>query len=321
MPSVAQESPTVQSAKKRRRDDNTHQIPLYASLIAMTTTPGANHPIFSSHGATNTPRGIFGDKTFHHGDLFHHSSPSATTRKIIPLPPGKRQRTTVDIDVLDTDGEPMQRSPPSSPPQKHHPQQRSHQQTNNKDGAAPREDLDDRTTAPLMSRCHICSRKPNKKADLDSFADCQGCGQRTCYVCIRECLGWGGGPNVQTPQPQIHTHNHHHNHPGTPCDTRPVDSILPPLAVLPITTTISPAEQVEGEAGETSFTMLDADDAEQEPTHMGRTDSEHQERQEQEQHGWTRGGRHRRVVCSRCCVERGRDGEVVCLGCLPFVEG
>lgn len=25
---------------------------------------------------------------------------------------------------------------------------------------------------------------------------------------------------------------------------------------------------------------------------------------------------HRRIVCSKCCVERGADGEVVCLGCL-----
>lgn len=38
--------------------------------------------------------------------------------------------------------------------------------------------------------------------------------------------------------------------------------------------------------------------------------------------GWPNsGGGHRQRVCSRCCVERGEDGEVVCLGCLPFVEG
>lgn len=66
----------------------------------------------------------------------------------------------------------------------------------------------------------------------------------------------------------------------------------------------------EEEAGEVSFTMLDADD------------EEHQAQPaRQEQGGWTTGGGHRRVVCSRCCVERGQDGEVVCLGCLPFVEG
>jgi hypothetical protein len=36
--------------------------------------------------------------------------------------------------------------------------------------------------------------------------------------------------------------------------------------------------------------------------------------------GWAKGG-HRKMICSRCCVERGPDGDVVCLGCLPFVEG
>lgn len=29
-----------------------------------------------------------------------------------------------------------------------------------------------------------------------------------------------------------------------------------------------------------------------------------------------RGTQHRGMVCSRCCVERGVDGEVRCLGCL-----
>lgn len=30
---------------------------------------------------------------------------------------------------------------------------------------------------------------------------------------------------------------------------------------------------------------------------------------------------HREMVCSRCCVERGTEGEVLCLGCLRMVEG
>ena len=41
-------------------------------------------------------------------------------------------------------------------------------------------------------------------------------------------------------------------------------------------------------------------------------------------HEWPRssGGpsRHRGMVCSRCCVERGPDGEVRCLGCLRAEE-
>jgi hypothetical protein len=42
-----------------------------------------------------------------------------------------------------------------------------------------------------LNPCHICRRKPTAKHELDSFADCEGCGERTCYVCIRECLGSG----------------------------------------------------------------------------------------------------------------------------------
>lgn len=29
---------------------------------------------------------------------------------------------------------------------------------------------------------------------------------------------------------------------------------------------------------------------------------------------------HRGMVCSRCCVERGTEGEVLCLGCLRTEE-
>jgi hypothetical protein len=27
------------------------------------------------------------------------------------------------------------------------------------------------------------------------------------------------------------------------------------------------------------------------------------------------------MVCSRCCIERGAEGDIVCLGCLPRLEG
>lgn len=30
---------------------------------------------------------------------------------------------------------------------------------------------------------------------------------------------------------------------------------------------------------------------------------------------------HKRVVCSRCCVEKGTDGDVWCLGCLRAEDG
>ncbi|KAH6853850.1 hypothetical protein B0I37DRAFT_17071 [Chaetomium sp. MPI-CAGE-AT-0009] len=304
MPSVAQESPTVQSSRKRRRDDNDHQF-----------TPAAN-----------TPHGIF-----HQNDRAHHQSSALANRKTIPLPPGKRHRTTVDIEI-EADGEPMQRSPSNSP-QRHHHGHRDHQQTRDASRTGETRSpstLRNPTAAPSMSRCHICSRKPNKKSDLDSFADCQGCGQRTCYVCIRECLGWGGGgpsPYPYSPTTRrTHPHPHPHPHPqpqpqpqAQPHNPTPSVSEGPRSArAFPsptATTTNTPIGLSAEEAGETSFTMLDADDEEQ------HQQAQHDAAGREHEQGWTRGGGHRRVVCSRCCVERGQDGEVVCLGCLPFVEG
>ncbi|KAH6619207.1 hypothetical protein B0J18DRAFT_237665 [Chaetomium sp. MPI-SDFR-AT-0129] len=271
MPSVAQEAPLVQPAKKRRRDDDDHQI-LTPHLI---------------------PRSIFDEKTTHNFDSshhHHHDFPS-TARKVIPLAPGKRQRTVADANP-EADGEPMQRSPPHSPSHlriHHHPHRDHHNArdtsyADHKSRSPPPAAIASRgNSAALMNRCHICSRKPSRKSDLDSFANCQGCGQRTCYVCIRECLGWAPGSREPGQQRQ-------NGQPGIP---------------TPITAT--PVE----DAGETSFTMLDADDE-------SGQDQQHPQRVEE---GWTRGGGHRRVVCSRCCVERGQDGEVVCLGCFPFAEG
>ncbi len=283
MPSVAQESPTLPSSKKRRRDDTTHQIPPYATLLAAFTPAGVDNPIPSSSGANSSPRVFFPASAFDNSDLHSHHLSPFPARKIVPLPSGKRQRTTVDI-TPETDDEPMQRSPSGSPSQKHEPhhQQRQHAHPENTSSMSQAySDAKARPPTPaaapaLMSRCHVCSRKPTKKSDLDSFADCQGCGQRTCYVCIRECLGWG--PNIQN-----------------------TAASATPTPTLPIT----PLEE-----GETSFTMLDADAQEADRPQKG-----------QSEHGWTRGGGHRQVVCSGCCVERGQDGEVVCLGCLPFVEG
>ncbi|CAK7240280.1 MAG: hypothetical protein STHCBS139747_001718 [Sporothrix thermara] len=101
----------------------------------------------------------------------------------------------------------------------------------------------------ITAPCHICHRKPRRKCDLDSLAFCEGCGERTCFVCLRECLGWA---------------------------------------------------ENEGLGGETATTPT-ADHGEQ-PQPWSTTS-----------HG------HRRTVCSQCCVERGEDGDVVCLGCIAVV--
>lgn len=43
------------------------------------------------------------------------------------------------------------------------------------------------TLNSLLGRCHICHRRPMTKIDLAGFADCDDCGSRTCYICMREC--------------------------------------------------------------------------------------------------------------------------------------
>jgi hypothetical protein len=39
----------------------------------------------------------------------------------------------------------------------------------------------------LLRPCHVCWRRPTTRAVLDGYADCEGCGSRTCYICLREC--------------------------------------------------------------------------------------------------------------------------------------
>lgn len=80
-----------------------------------------------------------------------------------------------------------------------------------------------------LSPCYVCHRRPTVMQELNNFADCEGCGGRTCWICVRECEG----------------------------DEREAEKMLE----------------------------------------------------------WSEGG-HRRVVCSRCCVEKGTEGDVWCLGCL-----
>ncbi|KAK3310006.1 uncharacterized protein B0T15DRAFT_21119 [Chaetomium strumarium] len=211
------------------------------------------------------------------------------TRKVIPIPPGKRRRRSVDIDVGGEGGDPMQQSPSGSPPQERQHQQphqlQRRQQPRSKNTSLEDDAEEEETTSPanLMSRCHICFRRPDLKTYKNSFADCESCGQRTCYVCIRECLG-----------------------PGSNIDTMQAAEPVPPNTIT-TTTAAAATTTTSSVEGDTSFTMTDAD------------------AEANNEQVWTResaaGSRHRRMVCSRCCVERGQDGEVVCLGCLQYLEG
>ncbi|KAG5926892.1 hypothetical protein E4U42_002832 [Claviceps africana] len=134
-----------------------------------------------------------------------------------------------------------------------------------------------RSTA-VLAPCYICHRRPTKTSDLDSFAPCEGCGQRACFVCVRQCHGW-------------------HVDEGA--------SVLSEQEVL-----------------SRSFHVPDADADARGARHPEEPRPERQRHADDARHsrGWAASG-HRSVVCSRCCVERGLRGDVICLGCLSGMPG
>lgn len=127
-----------------------------------------------------------------------------------------------------------------------------------------------------LSPCHICRRKPSAKHELDQFSGCERCGERTCYVCIRQCLGM-----------------------GLELEQEPV----------PVPGLVHRADRVGEKKGpvwhHSTNGLLEEDMLDYVPL---RAEAE----RDKEKEG------HRERVCSRCCRERGVDGEVWCLGCLEM---
>ncbi|KAI1455660.1 hypothetical protein F4805DRAFT_262031 [Annulohypoxylon moriforme] len=272
MPSITPvELPTFSTSKKRRRDDNRDdiQMPLYGSpksfLRSLPANSGIRSRTIQHNESTNLLSTIDNNER-----LLLPSSGRGTPamlnmpRKVIPLPVSKRFRL-----VSDDDNEHLH-SHGSQPT--HYPSQQSHHSHAHPEYSTPptspqqhsRLGTQTRPNPPsLLNPCHICHRKPTKKSDLDSFADCMGCGQRACFVCIRACQGW-----------------------------------------LP--------SSEEEENLSASFTMQDVDDDSSYGNESDNKDSKGG--------GWNGRG-HREMICSRCCVERGLEGDVVCLGCLAGMEG
>ncbi|TWU74527.1 hypothetical protein ED733_005901 [Metarhizium rileyi] len=195
--------------------------------------------------------------------LLNPASGFAAARKTLPLPL-KRARITPDDSLYRNSLAPTQRRRQSQP--------REPQDQLSRASAAP--------NAALLTPCYICHRRPTKKSDLDSFAECQGCGERACFVCIRECHGWDADDGM---------------------------SVLSEQEVL-----------------SRSFHMDDVESEQRDACHScersdimlhGCCDGAGKDTK-----GWAVSG-HRFVVCSRCCVERGRQGEVICLGCLSGMPG
>ncbi|KAL4802636.1 hypothetical protein BDV18DRAFT_147047 [Aspergillus unguis] len=43
------------------------------------------------------------------------------------------------------------------------------------------------TPASILRPCHICHRRPVTKDLLEAYTDCDMCGQRACFICLRQC--------------------------------------------------------------------------------------------------------------------------------------
>ncbi|KAI1661473.1 hypothetical protein F4813DRAFT_230475 [Daldinia decipiens] len=249
MPSVTPfELPMLSSSKKRRHDDDPNQV-----QVQLT----------SQHESTNLLSAINNNERF----IFPTSARGASSllnmpRKMIPLPVNKRVRLVNDNDGHLHSHNSYSHAHPESPVPIPSPQ-------HTKLGICLK--TGQSSSQSLLSPCHICHRKPTKKSDLDSFADCLGCGQRSCFVCLRACRDW--------------------------------------LA----------SSEEDDDSLSASFTMQDVDDITPE--------SSPEASQKQRKGGGTGpdsswvGRGHRELICSRCCVERGPEGDVVCLGCLAGMEG
>jgi hypothetical protein len=283
MPSVTHaESPAPSSGKKRRRDDNGEvQMPLYASLDAnQLGMPPANLDILCS---TSTPP--MTSSSFNNNDrlVFHHASPNrgvpstvfSVQRKILPLSSSKRVRVSEHDENEAREVVSPYEETKNNDFSHGHPDHHSTSLTSA--STQPRPVAARTTSTALLSPCHICHRKPTKKSDLDSFAECLGCGQRTCYVCIRQCQGWLQNSSTNEEPLQI-------------------------------------SQDLSA-----SFTMHDVDDEVEEVIeNQAKPDKTRGHTSEGGGQGWSGSG-HRSVVCSRCCVERGSEGDVVCLGCLAGI--
>jgi hypothetical protein len=144
-----------------------------------------------------------------------------------------------------------------------------------------------------LSPCHICHRKPTVRSELDAFADCEGCGRRTCYICIRECLGSTAARDAIEMNVSSFDENY---------------DVLSfsfgdghPMSLDGRTSRVTP-RSVSGYARSMESGLDPGDDM------GGRTEWDRQITE------------HTGMVCSRCCVERGEEGEVWCMGCLRAEE-
>ncbi|EGY23012.1 hypothetical protein VD0002_g8534 [Verticillium dahliae] len=256
MPSVAEEHPRVSSAGKKRRRDND-----------VDSLQGAIYEQAQHHIQQQYAFADFGKLLQHHDAALPLDAYDSLARKIMPI---KRQRFLEAEDDNATYN-----------PDGHH---RARKHSRSPSGAAasrppPAHRL---TSSAALAPCHVCHRRPTKKSDLDSFAECHGCKARTCFVCLRSCKGWM--PEAQQGER------------SSDAESRDYEEAL-----------------------SRSFHMGDADDAaDGHRVDLGQAETQGEQSAVGSRpagDGWS-SMRHQQVVCSKCCIERGQEGDVVCLGCL-----
>jgi hypothetical protein len=306
MPSATfAELPTLSPGKKRSRDENGElHLPMYVPCDWKDQhwrNFSSPHVHSFAHADNEThAQDKLGRLAFHNISNKRPASNFAgeVQRKILPLPSSKRVRVMDDADAhYGGYNDEIQRNnqaalsnystPPLSPQLQ--PQMASRQVPVKKQTLDP---------------CHICHRKPTRKSDLDSFADCQGCGQRTCYVCIRQCQGWLPNNDSRRQRHSIFgaAQRQQQQQQHQPQQQQPDEEDDAPLS--------------------RSFTMHDVDDGEQEQWPPSSLYNVHGSSRQNPSHDHEPGWKgHASVICSRCCIERGSEGDVMCLGCLAGVEG
>ncbi|TGJ77585.1 hypothetical protein E0Z10_g10686 [Xylaria hypoxylon] len=199
------------SAKKRRReDDGEMQMPLYGpsqNISTLVDTCDAEFlqltniaPPTTSSSTLEAPRDFI--SAINNNDRYIIPSNRASAslfsvpRKAIPLPVSKKFRLVDDSHREQPNNHYLHHndllpSALSQPQQSHF--SHAHPELASAASASPhqtRPTITRANSSALLNPCHICHRKPTKKSDLDSFADCTGCGERTCFVCLRACQGW-----------------------------------------------------------------------------------------------------------------------------------
>ena len=273
MPSLTQPP-----SKKRRHDDhdaNGEYHLLYGNAYTGYLFSSADKPVSSP-------------QDFHHD--FYQQHHGAHPRKIIQVssPLAKKMRMSAERS-----GNEEQRQSALVPTSRHNYSRLP--STTKATSKAPTTT----TTNNLLGPCHICHRKPTKKNELDSYADCEGCGKRTCYVCIRQCLGWETTENIDRSDHEVLMRDHDHKEEGEEQQQRQQD------------------EDAEHEHLDQSFSMEDAPSEENQQHYIQRDNSEADQDPTKWGGTWGNGNRgHRGKICSQCCVEKGPEGEVICLGCL-----